>query len=354
VERNLQKKLVKEESLRQEEMRSLFEIFQIEPRVLNDFIEDMEYEFEQISQNLQNQAVSSNIIMVEVYQSIHAIKANALILGLEKFAAKLHDMESKIKQFRDKGDISFDDVLEITVDLEMLLREKDKLNALVERLQSFKLGGSGERRQEEYVLVKTLTRACEKTAEDLGKKVQLEIKGIDKRALELGPRRVIREVLTQLVKNAVAHGIEPREERSAGGKAETGRISISIRVKEDQIYIRSQDDGRGLDFAAIQQKARDQHLFSNPEDLEDRRRLLQVIFTPGFSTAREVNLHAGRGIGLNMVRQRIQEVKGTIKLQTEPGKGTVFNIIIPLKQDKEKNIVPFVDRRKNSSGAKQA
>jgi two-component system chemotaxis sensor kinase CheA len=314
-------------------------------------MEDMEYEFDQISQNLQNRSISSNIIMVEIYQSIHAIKANAIILGFDKFANKLHDMESKIKIVQEKESISFDDILDITVDLEMIMRERDKFNALVDRLRSFKPGGPGERRQEEYVLVKTLARASEKTAEDMGKKVQLDIKGIDIKALEFGPRRVIREVLTQLVKNAVVHGIEPPEERKAVGKTEMGWISISIKVKGDQIYVQLKDDGRGLDFTAIQEKAKNMHLFSSQEDLEDKRQLLHAIFAPSFSTANRVNLHAGRGIGLNLVRQRIRDVKGTLRLQTESGRGTVFNIIIPLKRDGQENIIPFIDRRKNGTGA---
>jgi two-component system chemotaxis sensor kinase CheA len=137
-------------------------------------------------------------------------------------------------------------------------------------------------------------------------------------------------VLTQLIRNSVYHGIETPEDREAAGKDREGSIKLSIKYIDNKIHIKLSDDGRGLDFDKIRKKAESLHLFQNPEDAKDKNHLLQAIFSAGFSTAEEADMHAGRGIGLNLVRERIRDLHGSIKLQSEPGKGTVFNIYIPL------------------------
>ncbi|MDR0589357.1 MAG: hypothetical protein LBG25_02305 [Spirochaetaceae bacterium] len=331
TEKSLQKQLAEEENKRNEEMRTLFQVIQVEPRVFNDFIEDMEYEFKRINDILKDKRLSSRQAMVDIYQAVHAIKSNALILGLENFSGKLHELESKIKELRDQEDISFEEVLHITLELENIMKEKDRFRDIIDRIQSFKVNMGDSRRQDRYVLVETLTKACEKAAAALNKKVQFVLEDLDGVVLEYGPRRIIKEVLTQLVRNAVYHGLETPEERNALGKKSPGLIRLLIKYQDRQIYIKLSDDGKGLDFEKIREKAEGLHLFKRPEDMTDKNQLLKIIFSPGFSTAEETDVHAGRGIGLSLVRERIRELRGSIKLQSEPGKGTIFNIYIPLE-----------------------
>ncbi|MDR0452472.1 MAG: chemotaxis protein CheA, partial [Treponema sp.] len=86
-----------------------------------------------------------------------------------------------------------------------------------------------------------------------------------------------------------------------------------------------------LDFEKIRRKAESLNLLQNPSDAGDESHLSQVILAPGFSTADAADIHAGRGIGLNLVQERVQDLHGSIELQSEPGKGTVFSIYIPLE-----------------------
>ncbi|MDR0689843.1 MAG: hypothetical protein LBG08_06215 [Spirochaetaceae bacterium] len=331
TEKLLQKQLTEETNKRDDEMRALFQVIQVEPRVFNDFIEDTEYEFDRINRILKNKKLSARQAMVDIYQSVHAIKSNALILGLENFSDKLHELESKIKDLRDQEDIPFEAILHITVELEKLMKEKDKFRDTIDKIQSFRVKVGESRRQDRYVLVETLTKACEKAAAALNKKARFMVEDLDGIVLEHGPRRIIKEVLTQLVRNAVYHGLETPEERSALGKNPEGLIRLFIKYGNDRIHLRLADDGRGLDFEKIRKKAEKLRLFTPSEEGADKNQLLKVIFSPGFSTAEEADAHAGRGIGLNLVRERIRELRGTIKLQSEPGKGTVFNIYIPLE-----------------------
>jgi len=329
-EAELQLQLSEEENKRQEEMRALFEVIHVEPRVLSDFIEDTEYEFERVNDILKDKTRSSHSVMVEIYQAVHAVKSNAVILGLSSFSTKLHALEQEISAFREKMDISFQEVLHITVELDKIMKIKDGFKDLIEKIVSFKYGEG--RMQEEYVLVQTLEKVIEKTSNSLGKKARLVVTGIDAQAVAGASRRLIKEVLTQLVRNSMYHGIEAPEDRKLQGKDEMGRIGLAIEVVDGKILVQLTDDGAGLRFDKIRDRARAMHLVEDERKLEDKGALLQLLFAPGFSTAETADLHAGRGMGLSLVRDRVKEARGTIKLQSEEGKGTVFKILIPLEQ----------------------
>ncbi|MDR1239464.1 MAG: hypothetical protein LBK27_05070 [Treponema sp.] len=331
AEKELARQLAEEENKREDEMRALFQVIQIEPRVFSDFLEDAEYEFDRINEILKNKELSAREAMVDIFQSIHAIKSNAVILGLENFSGKLHRLEAKISALREKDDVSFEDVLRITLAMEKIMQEKDIFRHTIDKIQSFNKAIGDSRRQDRYVLVETLTGACEKAAEAVNKKASMVIEEIDGIVLEKGPRRIIKEILTQLVRNSVYHGIESPEDRAARGKDQTGNIRISIKFDGEKIHIKLADDGKGLDYEKIREKARALNLLKDGEDGGDKNRLLQFIFSPGFSTAEGADVHAGRGIGLNLVRERIRDLQGSIKLQSEAGKGTVFNIFLPLE-----------------------
>lgn len=324
----LQQQLEEEEGKRSEQMRAMFEVIHVEPRVLNDFILDAEYEFDRINALLKDKNRSSIEVVNELFQGVHAIKSNAVILGLESFSAKVHKLEDEIKAVREHFDISFQEILHITIELEKIMKMKDGFKDIIGKIMAF--NASEGRLREEQVLVQTLERVIEKASTDLGKKASLVVKSIDAHAMDVGPRRVIKEVLMQLVRNAMYHGIEKPEDRLAKGKPESGNITLSIEVVKGKIVIQLIDDGNGLDFPAIYKKAVERAILSVETRADDKNALLQVLFSAGFSTATNADMHAGRGIGLNLVRERVKECKGSIKLQSDDGKGTTFCVYLPL------------------------
>jgi two-component system chemotaxis sensor kinase CheA len=331
AEVSLKKQLAEEESRRQEEMRSLFELLQADQKLFNDFIEDTEYEFDRINEKLKKNKIPPHELLVEIYQAVHAIKSNSLIVGLSSFGEKLHALETEIKELRQQEQISFDDVLHITVELEKRMEDKDKLLETLSRLRAHSAGGAAK--GDEEIFVDTLAKACSKAAEDLNKKARLLVEFFDPAALLHGQRRVMKEILTQLIRNAVYHGIEAPQARSSQGKEETGTLKLSVKVEGDQIRMALEDDGQGLNFDKIAAKAEAQGLIKNDEDKTDKQFLSSLIFQPGFSTSETENMHAGRGIGLNLIRDRLKEVRGNIKLHSSRGKGTIFNIQIPLSAE---------------------
>jgi two-component system chemotaxis sensor kinase CheA len=333
----LQQRLLEEENRRQEEMRTIFELIQVDPNVFGNFQEDAEYEFSRIDDVLKNDKLNAHEALVEIYQSVHAIKSNAVILGLNTFGNKAHDLESKIKKLREQEkEVTFDEMLNLTVEIEKLSQTKDGFRDTIDRINSFKMGNTEGQKKNDAILIESLTKTTSKASGDMGKKVQF-IADVDPAAFEKGPRRVIKEVLMQLIRNAVVHGIEAPEVRTAKGKNETGTIRLSIKSDGKLVHVKLGDDGNGLDFAKISKKALTMNIIK-PEEVNNKNALLNAIFSPGFSAADdEEGMHAGRGIGLNLVRDRVRDAKGTIKLQTGADIGTTFNIFFSVESNAAEN-----------------
>ncbi len=175
-----------------------------------------------------------------------------------------------------------------------------------------------------------LRRTTRDLAERLGKEAVLEVEGedvrVDKRLLEL-----IRDPLNQLLRNALAHGIEPPDERAAAGKPRRGRIRIAAESRESQVFIEVQDDGRGISAERVLAAAVERGLVDaeRARSMTDRE-ALNLIFAPGFSTASAVTEISGRGVGLDVVRENVARLGGRIDFFTEPGRGTKFNLRLPL------------------------
>lgn len=134
--------------------------------------------------------------------------------------------------------------------------------------------------------------------------------------------------LTHLLRNAVAHGIEPAEQRQQQGKPVTGQIRIAAEQIDDWLIVRFSDDGAGLAEDKILAKAKQMGL--HVQDLSDKQKISEWIFQPGFSTSQAVDAVSGRGVGLDVVKQHVTDLSGDIEWVSNPGKGCCFNIKIPV------------------------
>ncbi len=175
-----------------------------------------------------------------------------------------------------------------------------------------------------------LQRIVRQTAKQVFKHVQLEIVGeeipVDAELLE----RIV-EPLAHLLRNAIDHGIEPQHERLAAGKPEQGRIVLRVGLQGDAATIELQDDGGGLDLDAMRTRAIAAGLLS-PGQAVDERQLTRMILLPGFSTRTSASEVSGRGIGMDVVNQRIAALRGTLTISTESGRGTRVMLRLPVTQ----------------------
>ncbi len=186
------------------------------------------------------------------------------------------------------------------------------------------------RMQRIETLFSALPRLARDLSAELGKQVMIDLEGgdveLDREMIEM-----IRDPMTHIIRNAIDHGIEKPSERLANGKREIGMLSIAARQSGNTISIVVSDDGGGLDEARIADKAVATGLVAPSERAAmTREKILQLIFEPGFSTADKVSNVSGRGVGLDVVRENIEKVGGSIKVSSTLGVGTLFTLQIPL------------------------
>ncbi|AEF80051.1 ATP-binding protein [Leadbettera azotonutricia] len=321
----LQKQLQQEQQKRESEMRSLFEVIQLDPAIFSEFMSDVVYNSDRITAILKNKDVESSEALIEIYQLVHAIKSDAYILGLEDFGGKLHDLESEIKKLQQDEDTSFSKMLHLVVGVENILAEQDKLEEIIGRIRNFDKEKTLD--NVDNMMLESFRQACARISQDLNKQVRFSMEAVDPELLQRIPRREVKEIIIQLIRNAIYHGIELPDERAAKGKDPTGVIDLSMQTKKSTLKIVLKDDGRGLDFNRISEKAERQGLIQ--KNKENKTLLAQVIFMPGFSTSKDEGAHAGRGMGLSLVRARVKDLHGEIKLQSRLDQGTTFTLLIP-------------------------
>jgi two-component system chemotaxis sensor kinase CheA len=167
-------------------------------------------------------------------------------------------------------------------------------------------------------------------ANSLGKKLELVISGED---TELD-RTVIDELgdpLVHMLRNAVDHGLESPEERIAAGKPETGTVRLSARHEGNSVVIVVEEDGRGIDPEKLRQAVVAKGLLTEDDvrQLSDEE-AVDLIFLPGFSTAKETTDVSGRGVGMDAVRAKINGLNGSVEIHSEVGAGSRFTIRLPL------------------------
>jgi len=167
-------------------------------------------------------------------------------------------------------------------------------------------------------------------ARKANKQIDLVIRGEDTE-LDRSVIEVISDPLIHLIRNAVDHGIESPEERRAVGKPERGVILLTARHEQGRIYITVEDDGRGIDVQRVKAKAVEKGQLTQAEaDSMSSDEAIELIFVSGLSTARAISDVSGRGVGMDIVRANIEQLNGNIQVETWPGKGTQFTIILPL------------------------
>ena len=173
-------------------------------------------------------------------------------------------------------------------------------------------------------------RIARDLARQLGKDVELVLLGeeteVDKTMIE-----DLADPLIHLIRNAVDHGVEGSEERLAAGKPSKSAVRLEARQEGDHIVLIIADDGRGMSAERIRAKAIEKGLISEEEaNTLDERQSLHLIFLPGFSTKTQISDVSGRGVGMDVVKTNIQKLNGSIDIRSEPGKGSVFIISLPL------------------------
>jgi len=249
------------------------------------------------------------------------------------------NIESSVRVSTDKMDSLLDLVGELVVTQNMVMQNNEIQNSGNKRLQQDigQLKRITSSLQDlsmslRMVPVKGTFQKMHRIVRDLarkkGKKIALEIHG-EETEIDRNMVDELYEPLVHMIRNNCDHGIEMPEERVKAGKPETGKIVLNAYYKGGMVVIDVIDDGQGIDVEKIRQRAISRDLITAEDQLSESQ-ILNLIFTSGFSTTEKVTDVSGRGVGMDVVKKAINNMRGSIDIKTRQGKGTSFSLKLPL------------------------
>jgi two-component system chemotaxis sensor kinase CheA len=325
----LERKLQAERHRSQKEFAMLLKAIDADPAMLRQFVARAEANLLEVNDLLRStssaqgeQAILKRID--EARRRVHAVKGDAGTLGLDTIASQAHLFETELERIRQgggSGDLG-SALLALPLPLEDLLNKIASLKSLtgLQRPVSDELA-SGES------MNTALGRLAADVARDAGKQVQptIAVGGIADLPQEQAD--LVREIAVQLLRNAIVHGVEAPATRAASGKAEAGKVNVQLTRGETEWVLSVRDDGAGLSAPRIRRKLLELGWYTAAQlESFDDRQIVAHIFKPGFSTAGGVTLHAGRGVGLDVVQANTQKLGARLTLGSTPGEMTEFKV----------------------------
>lgn len=331
TEQLLREELAEQQNSASGQMAMIREIFDIGPEMLMFFRDQVENELNGISATLRSPGeIDLRLALEGIFRRLHSIKGSAALLGLSRIADEAHKYEDKVGEIQRKEEIDQMDFLPLMISHASLLRELETFEKLLGKIRNFQQTAENQKSDSISLLSEILQRLARQSAEENGKEIQLEFKQFTPQTIPVAWSSELRDILTQLIRNSIAHGIETPEERNAAGKPKTGTIHVSAVPMRRHIAFICRDDGAGFAVEKIRQRIAERGLLTEQElaKITDAQ-AIGYIFQPGFSTAEHINLTAGRGVGMDLVHEKLHGLGGKIRIQWKKGEFTQFIFLIP-------------------------
>jgi two-component system chemotaxis sensor kinase CheA len=353
----------------QTQMDAFLSILHVDPNQLSSFLDDSDVAFKMINATLRDPARDSASFRRKIdglFRQIHSIKGEASAIGLGSMEQRAHALESDLAALRERTDLTGDDFLPLLTKFDDLVSHSQSVREMVVKLASFRdsfgaqkhapaaIGGATHvstgdttsrtkaldadavaaeatlQRSAREGFVASAQQLADRIANDHGKKVVVTCRGHDQ--VPESYRRPVKDVLIQLIRNAVVHGIESPAEREAAGKSAEGHIRINFEMVENGRAFRMQceDDGRGLTPDKLRKTAVTKGIISqnDAQALSDQEAMM-LVFRSGFSTASGVTRDAGRGVGMDVIAEIAARLGGRISLNSEIGKNMKLSLSFP-------------------------
>ncbi len=348
----LERQLRESEHKKERQFELLLGILHVEPRMLDEFIAGAQARTREMNDALKAQDfAAASVGQMEqlrqrldvVFRCVHNIKGNAALLSLEYFQKTCDAFEQKIVELRNRPALGGDDFLSIVIAESDLRADLAELQDLREKLTGIQRVYSGPVAAAPAFgnavaapsddIIDAVRALAHSLALKLGKDVRVQAEGFDTRPLEPELRRAVRDVLVQLTRNSLAHGIESPSAREAAGKPKVATIEIRPLpgMTAGSFGFAFRDDGRGLDPLTIRERAVELGLISRDEAVKtDESQVARFIFAPGFTTSNGATTDAGRGIGMDVVKHLVvDECGGEISVSSDPGRYCEFTFVLP-------------------------
>ena len=324
----------------------LLGILRLDAGQLATFLADCKATLGQVNAILKVPARDTNAYrdkVEQMFREMHRLKGEAAAVGVTSVESRVHGLEDLLSELRQRDRLDGNDFLPLVVRLDDLLGHLASIRELLERLGEMRSAAAACATQVVPTLAapeapqdfgEALVRLAYRIATEQGKKVRLLAEGFEHVP---GPyRRAVQDVSIQLLRNAIAHGIEPPAQRRDAGKDETGRIVVQFTADGEGYRLTIDDDGAGIVTDSVRDAALRRGLISDAEAAQlDTRAVLRLLFRPGFSTRDGADRDAGRGVGLDLVRRTVRELGGRVGVATTPGRSTRFQVTLPAEAERQ-------------------
>jgi two-component system, chemotaxis family, sensor kinase CheA len=318
------------------EVEGLLDLLKVEPVILNAFLIQTENSLQLINDELRGADGALEFRPLDyrrtvdgVFRKVHSFKCDAAVLGLDVFESLAQNFEASLSTLRSKATLSGEDLLGLPFHLEQILQRITTVKNLQLRLSSYheKLTPV----QEASKFSEHLQTLSKRIASDYGKHIELSSDLSLINCMPSNASNELKDIIIQLLRNAVTHGIEAAAERVKIGKPAIGNILITLTESTQGEYeLIMRDDGRGLVPNDIRHTLLSSRRYTSAalDELSDKQ-ILMKIFEPGFSTSAHVDRNGGHGVGLDVVHKKIEQLGARLRISTQQSAYTQFSIVFP-------------------------
>jgi HPt (histidine-containing phosphotransfer) domain-containing protein/PAS domain-containing protein len=332
----------------QGQVDTLLGILHIDPAQLASFLNDSNAAMKMINAVLREPTREEGVFRKKLdtlFRQVHSVKGEAAALGLSSIESRAHGFEDDLKALREKPSLSGNDFLPLVIKLDDLLTHLQSVSDLVSRLSRLHIGNHdvvhtitavlGEEKEKtqsgkaDSGVEAALQQLAARVARENNKEASLKCTGFD--AVPDDYRRAVKDIGIQAVRNAIVHGIETPDARTAAGKAQQGMVRLTFQDAGEAGYkLIIEDDGQGLSTERIKEAAvKKGFITAEKAQSLDTKKIFSLLFQSGFSTIETATKDAGRGVGMNLIADLTNQMGGRVSVATSAGKFTRLTMTLP-------------------------
>ncbi len=327
----LARELANAESRAKGEIDLLLGVLDHNPETVAEFLQSARRNLQLINQELQGiqPALQSYPQLVNrIARTLHSLKGEAGTLGCNSITLEIHEFEVLLTPLRGRPSIQGDDLIPVAVALSRLLAEIAKVDRIINRIRQHVAGRSNTEKVVDplWETLQGIEKFALKVAEDLNKKVRIETAAPRLNQVPPHLANILKQAVPQLIRNAIAHGIETPQEREQQGKTSTGLVRVELSHEADgTLTMTVHDDGRGISASHLRTVLVARNL-KTPEEVAEMSddQVVAMLFEPGFSSLDQAHIHAGRGEGLGVVKDALREIDGRLRISSRVNSYTRF------------------------------
>jgi Amt family ammonium transporter len=317
------------------EISLLYKVLHMDPELIGDFINHFDERIFQMNSTLEKGQGSPRDVLTNLAKIAHGLKGDAALLNLDFIADSAHKLEDLITSLKRKTHLEPTDFLGLTVKISEIQNTGTSIRNLIQKLNQYQTNFLNENSSNELSKSNSLNFTTQledyvtKISKEKGKQITLDLSKLHLELLSTNQRPLVKDILVQLVRNAVVHGIETPDVRHHRSKPSMGKIEISLTDMNDHILIRSFDDGEGLNIERLKKKALEKNVPDSVMISWGDADWLRFAFSGQVSTAERLDQSAGRGVGWGLIRDNIGKLKGKLLVRFRSGGFMDIRIRIP-------------------------